>query len=407
MAWHRGSKWALVLLMLAASAFFGIADSAFFNRLIYGMLENQYNAFDIGMFLLEVQLCLIAMAFAWGLLSDIAGRRIVLAIGLSGTGLAAIAGSVADSISAQQIMFIVLEVFSVSIITAALSYVGEVTGPAARSGVIALVFAAWGTGGIFGQIIKEQTIRLVPWSIAIPGIAIMLLVVPVYFFIAKTGHAPGTSDPQSPVSPRQSSTSPRWLAIVALIAVTALLFSVGVGIYQNIAPGYIYDLIKSDIAGIDELFPYILLLYNISAVVFQALLVRPAVRHFGDTGTIAGGLLLASAGIAIIAMPGSPWTVMAGICLAGAGTGLVIPCLYSLVSRQVSPRWQGMAMGAMTSVKSLGIVTSTIVGAILISVFEDHPLISIMIMFVAAVPVVFLAWYTMGGRKPMTGQDSH
>ena len=96
---------------------------------------------------------------------------------------------------------------------------------------------------------------------------------------------------------------------------------------------------------------------GVIATVVQGGLIGPLVRRFGEWRLSLAGLGLVIAGCLLI-----PWAtretaqavVFPAVSLLALGTGLVTPCLRSLVSRRLDGSGQGSALGSLQGLQSLG-----------------------------------------------------
>jgi MFS family permease len=91
--------------------------------------------------------------------------------------------------------------------------------------------------------------------------------------------------------------------------------------------------------------------------VVQGGLIGPLVKRFGEwrlslsgLGFVIGGCLL----IALARPSNASALVFTAVALLALGTGLVTPCLRSLVSRRLDDSGQGAALGSLQGLQSLG-----------------------------------------------------
>jgi MFS transporter, DHA1 family, tetracycline resistance protein len=99
------------------------------------------------------------------------------------------------------------------------------------------------------------------------------------------------------------------------------------------------------------------LVVGVVATVVQGGLIGPLVKRFGEwrltlagLGFVIAGCLLVPAANAANARP----VVFSAVAILAAGTGLVTPCLRSLVSRRLDASGQGAALGSLQGLQSLG-----------------------------------------------------
>jgi len=99
------------------------------------------------------------------------------------------------------------------------------------------------------------------------------------------------------------------------------------------------------------------LVVGIVATVVQGGLIGPLVQRFGEWRLTLAGLGSVIAGCSLIALAGGPAatpTLFVAVAILALGTGLVTPCLRSLVSRRLEAGGQGAALGSLQGLQSLG-----------------------------------------------------
>ena len=99
------------------------------------------------------------------------------------------------------------------------------------------------------------------------------------------------------------------------------------------------------------------LVVGIVATVVQGSLIGPLVQRLGEWRLSLVGLGLVTVGCLLVAVA-RPATavpvVFSAVALLAMGTGLVTPCLRSLVSRRLDDGGQGAALGSLQGLQSLG-----------------------------------------------------
>lgn len=99
------------------------------------------------------------------------------------------------------------------------------------------------------------------------------------------------------------------------------------------------------------------LIVGVVATVVQGGLIGPLVKRFGEWRLTLAGLGFVIAGCLLIptATPAnSQPVVFSAVAVLALGTGLVTPCLRSLVSRRLDSTGQGAALGSLQGLQSLG-----------------------------------------------------
>ena len=99
------------------------------------------------------------------------------------------------------------------------------------------------------------------------------------------------------------------------------------------------------------------LVVGVVATVVQGGLIGPLVKRFGEWRLSLAGLGFVIAGCLLIALASranAVAMVFSAVALLALGTGLVTPCLRSLVSRRLDDSGQGAALGSLQGLQSLG-----------------------------------------------------
>jgi MFS family permease len=99
------------------------------------------------------------------------------------------------------------------------------------------------------------------------------------------------------------------------------------------------------------------LVVGVVATVVQGGLIGPLVKRFGEWRLTLAGLGFVIAGCLLIPMAtraNAQPVVFSAVAVLALGTGLVTPCLRSLVSRRLDSEGQGAALGSLQGLQSLG-----------------------------------------------------
>ena len=88
-------------------------------------------------------------------------------------------------------------------------------------------------------------------------------------------------------------------------------------------------------------------------------------RRVGDQRLLAGGGALTALGTALLVGAGGPGAAIAGLVIAGAGTSVLAPVLYTAVGRQAAPGQQGAELAVVSALGYGGFVAGPpLVGAV-------------------------------------------
>ncbi len=115
--------------------------------------------------------------------------------------------------------------------------------------------------------------------------------------------------------------------------------------------------LKESFAWTSTLSGWVFAVVGIVAMIVQGGLIGPLVKKFGELKLTTTGLGLLTVGSLLITIANSetsiPIVFFASILLA-IGTGLVTPCLRSLISRKIQSSSQGTLLGGLQGLQSLG-----------------------------------------------------
>jgi MFS family permease len=306
-----------------------------------------------------------------GALSDRYGRRPVMAWCVGGTvlGLGLFAATIAfpwasqwPAASAAGVPLILLfaarliDGFSGGTAATAGAVLADITPPEERARAFGLIGVAFGLGFILGPalggLLARQSVTL-PVLVAVGFAAVNLVAVLTLL--------PETHPPEARIPlPRRRELQPFsqltnvfrnpqvrrlcgafFLFFLAFNGFTAMLV-----LYFRQAFGW-----GPDLAALA------FLVVGVVATVVQGGLIGPLVQRLGEwrlslagLGSVIAGCLLIPLATPATAIP----LVFTGVSLLALGTGLVTPCLRSLVSRRLGDSGQGAALGSLQGLQSAG-----------------------------------------------------
>jgi MFS family permease len=300
-----------------------------------------------------------------GALSDRFGRRPVIACCVAGTvlGLALFAITLEipwPQASAWPLVLLfsgrLLDGFSGGTAASAGAVLADISSPENRAKAFGLIGVAFGLGFILGPALAGVLSR---WSVTLPvwiavAIAAINLVL-VLLLLPETHPAE-----QRRALPRKRALNP--FAQLAKVFANPKVGSLCLGFF-------LFFLAFNGFTAVLVLFfkqvfgwgpgpaTTAFLIVGVVATVVQGGLIGPLVTRFGEQRLTLFGLGLVVVGCLLI--PGAPITnakpvVFSAAALLAMGTGLVTPCLRSLVSRRLDGDGQGAALGSLQGLQSLG-----------------------------------------------------
>lgn len=166
-----------------------------------------------------------------------------------------------------------------------------------------------------------------------------------------TGHAglPGRRHPEGPRGPASTATDGRvpgavWALIV--VAFTALVAFSG---FEGTFSLLVNDRFHLSISGTGAVFAVI----GLALVFVQAGLIHPLSARYDERTILRGGLLFNGAGLLLLSVDGSWFSLVPALLLLVLGQGLVSPTLSSAVAGQAAPSQRGQVLGYQQSAGSL------------------------------------------------------
>ncbi len=295
----------------------------------------------------------------WGRFSDRVGRRPILLIALSASGIAYLIFGFANSLWLLLVSRIVQGAGggTVGVIQA---YVADSTAPQDRARALGWLSATTNLGVALGPVLGSFAISLgkrdlIPGSAtlqmdhAAPGILAALLCLINIIFAARyltesrdpIDHAPVAGEKK--LTPRQAI----WRVLAHSSEPSSRLiwiYAIAMGAYQGsfaVLALFLNDRFQVTEQNIGYFFMYV----GSISVFTRVLLLGRMVDWLGESKLSRLGLLLLASGV--LGMTLSHSLVMLGITVAliPLGTAFTFPCVTAMLSRVISPRERGLFMG--------------------------------------------------------------
>src|SRR4051812_13916156 len=316
----------------------------------------------------------LVFAPIWGRVSDRVGRKPVLVLSLFGTAVGTLLTGLAGSLALLFAGRIVDGVSGASV-SVAHAAVADVAAPRERARLFGLLGAAFGVGFVAGPTIGALAALVderLPFFVA-AAIAGVNALVAIRRLPETNRRRAGVSatppwTPQTGLEdevvvleddgePERASTAksiPRLLivAFVSLVAFSA--FEVTFPLFGHARLGF-------QLTSTAGLFAAIGLL--LAAV--QSSLVHPAVRRFGEAGTLRLGLLTNAGGLLVLAAVHSWWLLVPALVALVVGQGLAMPALTSAFAGSAGANRTGGVLGVQQSANGLARVVGPLVGGLL------------------------------------------
>ncbi len=301
-----------------------------------------------------------------GALSDRFGRRPIIASCVAGSvfglGLFAITISLEwpkGSTIPLMLLFAGRLIDGISGGTAATAgaVLADISTPEKRAKAFGLIGVAFGLGFILGPFLGGQLARLsfslpvwVATGFALINLAVVLILLPETHPIeARTTSMPKKRELNPIKKVKEIILNPS----VGGLCVGFFLFFLAFNGFTAILVLYF----KERFNWGPELSTTAFLIVGIVATVVQGGLIGPLVKRFGEKKLTIIGLIFVITGCLIIPLSNiedAKQYIFTAVAILAFGTGLVTPCLRSLVSRRLNTNGQGAALGSLQALQSLG-----------------------------------------------------
>lgn len=301
----------------------------------------------------------------WGAVSDRRGRRGVLLLTVTGTGVGYLLWLVSGSFWMFLLSRIVSGAFSgnLSVATAA---VADVTTRDERSKSMGLVGAAFGLGLVTGPTLGAVAIRfnlldhfpslarfgINPFSVP----ALLALVLCVINLLWISARFKETLTPEMRAQAREPRLRNPITAIFGLedpavrrTNLVAFVFSIAF-----VAMESALTFLTTKRFGYTAKENGILLGFlGLCAIVTQGYIVRRLLRVANEIPVLTSGLAFSAVGLLVIGYSLQPWMLYVGVALLALGSGLVNPSTTGLISLYTSAEEQGRVLGIFRSLSAL------------------------------------------------------
>ena len=289
----------------------------------------------------------------WGRLSDRAGRKPVMMIGLAGYGVSMALFALARSVPQLFLARSLSGILSAATLPSAMAVIADTTSEADRAKGMGLLGAALGLGAIFGPfvggVLGDVAIRL-PFFVT-SGVSLLALL-----FVWRV--LPETLKPEKrEVAPERVSRRKAFQVDTTWLYAVAFLATVSLAGLETAFPFYAFD----RLGATTRLVGYVFAVMGLAGVIVQGGLVGPLKERIGEERMIPLGLLLSAAALIAMALSRDIVTGASALAVYAAGHGLIRPANASLITQRTQVG-QGLAIGVYDSMDALGRVLGPVVG---------------------------------------------
>jgi len=411
-----------IIVLITAIFIFTLGFGIIVPILPYYTKSVGATAFDLGLLLATFSFLQFFCGPFWGKISDQVGRKPVMLVGLLGFSLAFIIIAVShdlqisNGLAVLYLAVIIGGALSAGILPAALAFVADITRPSNRAGLMGLLGAATGIGFISGPSISGL---LSVFGLAVPFYA--AAVISLLTAAAGYGLLPESVAPEKKLKARdmllplfvvhmvrdtfRQMASALWTPIGVFMA-ASLVISFAIAGFEGTFTYFIMDRfgLTSATSTVEILRGSFYLtgpnimgltfaLMGLVSVICQGLIVGKAIEHFSEEKVIIAGLLICAAGLLLMLTARDLLALIGFICLTSVGSGLVFPCLNTVVSRRTDEQNQGVAMGIMSSYGNFGRIIGPPLAGYAYGINMNAPyVISAAIMILSALGIGGLLW---------------
>ncbi len=336
----------------------------------------------------------------WGSISDRAGRKPILMVGLLGYGLSMALFGLSTELWMLFASQALAGVLASATTVAAMAYIGDSTGERDRAGGMGALGAASGLGIILGPGLGGWLAGgslATPFFIAAAMSLVSMLLIALLLPETLRPEARATQGRVGLVDFREL-----WGALRSPISGLLLLVFIGTIGTSNFEA--IFSLYALDVLGYGpERVGAILTVVGIVSVVGRGLLTGLATRRWGETAVIKGALLAGAVAFLLLLLAETQIAVLLTTGLFVLITAFFRPAVHSLTSQRATVG-QGAAMGLSNSFVSLGRVVGPIWAGVVYDLNPSYPYLSgAVILFIAF--LLSLLWMGAGKMDTATGSS--
>jgi DHA1 family tetracycline resistance protein-like MFS transporter len=238
------------------------------------------------------------------------------------------------------------------------AFIADISKPEEKSANFGLIGAAFGLGFVLGPVIGgllgEFGARAPFYGAAALGTANLIF---GYYVLPETV----TDRIRRPFSLRRANPFGAFKALGQLDGVRRLVFLVFLYEFAFIVYPATWAYFTKEAYGWSPgMVGASLALFGVGMAIVQGVLIRPALRRFGERGTIIYGITFNFLAFAVLTQITTGWVALAFIPLTSLGA-VVTPALQGLMSQRAGDDQQGELQGVISSAKSMAMIFSPLV----------------------------------------------
>jgi len=373
----------LVIIMMG----FGIA----IPLMPFYILHFGASASALGLMMSLYSIMQFIFAPMWGRLSDRAGRKPILLIGITGYFIAFILQGLVQNITQLILARTLAGILSSATLPTAMAYMVDITSEQDRSKGAGLMGAAMGVGMIFGPMLgglltgitftlpesinrllqvttDAATGELINLSIPFFASALLALIAIPFIFILLPESLTVERRYTQPVTVRETRLAQLFNSLrgpIGFLYLMAFLLAFALSNMESVVGMYGQQRFAMNPTEIGVMMGGI----GIHTVIQQGVIIGPLTRKFSETKVIGGGLTISIIGFSLMALAFNKWTLVAATLFFCFGNALLQPSVTALVSKRARGG-QGAAMGMNNSFQSLGRATGPLWAGLAYDIYD-------------------------------------
>jgi len=359
------------LLVLFVTAFVDMVGLAMIVPLL-PFYANQYgaNAAVVGVLISAFSVAQLAVAPAWGRLSDRRGRRPAILAGLVVTAVAYVIFAFAGSVAALLLSRIVqgLGGGTIGVVQA---YVADASPPEERTKSLGWLSAVTSLGAVAGPAFGSLMVAIGGQrgpGLAAAALSLLVAVFGWRFLRESRGmRQSGTHHPPSTMTGRAAVARVlhHWRDPASRLI---WIYAVAIGAFYGTIQ--IVPLLLMQRFGVTEVnIGYFVMYLGGMGVVIRALVLGRAVDRLGEARLSRWGIVLLAAGLIATGLARTGPALALGFTLMPIGTAFLFPCVTGLLSRIVPPSERGLHMGVQHTFGGLSRVAFPVSAGLLMDRF--------------------------------------
>ena len=331
----------------------------------------------------------------WGSVSDRAGRKPILVLGMMGYGLSLLLLGLSTQLWMLFASRALSGILSSATLVTAMAYIGDSTSEEDRGGGMGILGAATALGVILGPGVGGwlgASSLSTPFFIA-AGLSLVALLL-ILSLLPES--LPAKARQQAEGGVKTIQVRELWRALRSPIGILlALLFLVSFGLTNFEAIFGLYAAEKFSYGP--ERVGAILMVIGVVSTLGKATLIGPLTRRWGEAAIIKVSLVSSSAGFVVLLLANTYPTILLATGLFILSKTLLRTSVISLTSKRAT-MGQGAAMGLGNSFMSLGRIVGPIWAGLVFDVNFDYPYLSgAAIMFIGF--LISLVWVSQSRQE--------